>query len=102
MCQLKRVTHADDGFLSASDLEKSLGSGADVKQMIAAADKNGDGKVQQTPFLSLLCSELPYLSAISLPAILLDQSVVPKAKHGIVCAHSVFLHRLPCYLSPVT
>jgi len=36
---------ADDGFISAKDLELSMGRGADVKQMIAAADKNGDGKV---------------------------------------------------------
>ena len=36
---------ADDGYLSAKDLELSLGGGADVQQMIAAADKNGDGKV---------------------------------------------------------
>ena len=36
---------ADDGFLSAKDLELSLGHGADVQQMIAAADNNGDGKV---------------------------------------------------------
>lgn len=37
---------ADDGFLDATDLEQSFGRGADVKQMIAAADKNGDGKVR--------------------------------------------------------
>ena len=36
----------DDGFISAKDLELSMGRGADVKQMIAAADKNGDGKVR--------------------------------------------------------
>lgn len=40
-----KVPLADDGFLSAKDLELSLGRGADVQQMIAAADKNGDGKV---------------------------------------------------------
>ena len=39
---------ADDGFISAKDLEQSMGRGADVKQMIAAADKNGDGKVWST------------------------------------------------------
>lgn len=38
--------HADDGYINANDLELSLGRGADVQQMIAAADKNGDGKVQ--------------------------------------------------------
>lgn len=37
----------DDGFISAKDLELSMGRGADVKQMIAAADKNGDGKVRE-------------------------------------------------------
>ena len=43
------ITHfsTDDGFISAKDLELSMGRGADVKQMIAAADKNGDGKVRE-------------------------------------------------------
>lgn len=36
---------ADDGYLDANDLQQSFGRTADVKQMIAAADKNGDGKV---------------------------------------------------------
>ncbi len=38
---------ADDGFLNATDLEQSFGRTADVKQMIAAADRNGDGKVRK-------------------------------------------------------
>ncbi len=38
---------ADDGFLDAHDLQQSFGNTADVKQMIAAADKNGDGKVDE-------------------------------------------------------
>lgn len=45
MILTNNVLRADDGFISAKDLEFSMGRGADVKQMIAAADKNGDGKV---------------------------------------------------------
>lgn len=38
--------NTDDGYLNATDLEQSFGRTADVKQMIAAADRNGDGKVR--------------------------------------------------------
>lgn len=48
----------DDGFISAKDLELSMGRGADVKQMIAAADKNGDGKVRE-PWTSGLRNRIP-------------------------------------------
>jgi len=44
----------NDGFLSAKDLELSLGHGADVQQMIAAADKNGDGKIDYAEFVEML------------------------------------------------
>ncbi len=36
-----------DGFLSKEDLKKLLGNQADVDQLIAAADTNGDGKVRR-------------------------------------------------------
>jgi len=44
----------NDGFISAKDLELSMGRGADVKQMIAAADKNGDGKIDYQEFVEML------------------------------------------------
>ncbi|CAL5220730.1 g2788 [Coccomyxa viridis] len=44
----------NDGFISAKDLELSMGRGADVKQMIAAADKNGDGKIDYGEFVEML------------------------------------------------
>ena len=50
----------DDGFISAKDLELSMGRGADVKQMIAAADKNGDGKVRE-PWTSCLKDQKSYI-----------------------------------------
>ncbi len=37
------VVQDKDGFISASDLHQALGRGDDVKQLIAAADANGDG-----------------------------------------------------------
>ncbi|BDA49727.1 probable calcium-dependent protein kinase [Coccomyxa sp. Obi] len=43
-----------DGYLNASDLEQSFGRTADVKQMIAAADRNGDGKIDYAEFCELL------------------------------------------------
>ncbi|EIE18745.1 hypothetical protein COCSUDRAFT_68180 [Coccomyxa subellipsoidea C-169] len=44
----------NDGFLDAHDLQQSFGNTADVKQMIAAADKNGDGKIDYAEFCELL------------------------------------------------
>lgn len=43
-----------DGFLSSEDLHKALGRSEDVKQLIAAADANGDG---EAPRLSAVNSE---------------------------------------------
>jgi len=43
-----------DGFLDAEDLRKSLGESADVMQLIKAADKNGDGKIDYSEFCELL------------------------------------------------
>ena len=34
-----------DGYLTAADLTGALGHTEDVKQLIAAADRNGDGKL---------------------------------------------------------
>lgn len=34
-----------DGYLTASDLTSALGHTEDVKQLIAAADRKGDGKL---------------------------------------------------------
>ena len=34
-----------DGFLTADDLHTALGRSEDVKQLIAAADANGDGEL---------------------------------------------------------
>jgi hypothetical protein len=43
-----------DGFISASDLHQALGRGDDVKQLIAAADANGDGRIDRGEFQELL------------------------------------------------
>eukprot|EP00884_Botryococcus_braunii_P005172 jgi/Botrbrau1/14656/Bobra.0108s0017.1 len=43
-----------DGFISASDLRAKLGNAADVAQLIAAADKNGDGRIDYYEFQELL------------------------------------------------
>ena len=43
-----------DGFVTAEDLRMKLGSQEDVGQLIAAADKNGDGKIDYAEFCELL------------------------------------------------
>ena len=43
-----------DGYISAGDLKAALGPGVDVDQMIQAADKNRDGKVDFADFSELL------------------------------------------------
>ena len=44
----------NDGFISAADLRAALGPGADVDQMVRAADTSGDGKVDYADFSELL------------------------------------------------
>ncbi len=43
-----------DGFITAADLKAALGPGADVDQLIKAADKKGDGRVGYAEFSELL------------------------------------------------
>ena len=43
-----------DGFITADELKLKLGSQADVSQLIAAADKNGDGKIDYAEFCELV------------------------------------------------
>ncbi|KAK9787470.1 hypothetical protein WJX73_007722 [Symbiochloris irregularis] len=43
-----------DGFITADELKMKLGSQADVSQLIAAADKNGDGKIDYSEFCELV------------------------------------------------
>ena len=44
----------NDGFITADELRLKLGAQADVGQLIAAADKNGDGKIDYGEFCELL------------------------------------------------
>ena len=44
----------NDGFITADELRLKLGSQADVSQLIAAADKNNDGKIDYGEFCELL------------------------------------------------
>eukprot|EP01025_Chloroclados_australasicus_P024966 TRINITY_DN25004_c0_g1_i1.p1 TRINITY_DN25004_c0_g1~~TRINITY_DN25004_c0_g1_i1.p1 ORF type:complete len:212 (-),score=10.62 TRINITY_DN25004_c0_g1_i1:214-849(-) len=43
-----------DGFIDADDLRAELGPNAQVEQLIKMADKNGDGKIDQSEFCELL------------------------------------------------
>lgn len=51
MCSFDRD---GDGFITADELKMKLGSQADVSQLIAAADKNGDGKIDYQEFCELV------------------------------------------------
>ena len=55
-CTLTRqyACRDNDGFVTAEDLKSKLGSQEDVGQLIAAADKNGDGKIDYAEFCELL------------------------------------------------
>lgn len=44
----------NDGFVTADDLRMKLGAQADVAQLIAAADRNGDGKIDYSEFCELI------------------------------------------------
>jgi EF-hand domain pair len=51
---LTQLMAAEDGMIDAEDLKQVLGPNADVQDLIKQADKNHDGKIDQTEFCEML------------------------------------------------
>ena len=65
-----RILQDKDGFLTADDLHTALGRSEDVKQLIAAADINGDGGSSAYDcLLFLLCEKVDRNSLLSAQSI---------------------------------
>lgn len=91
MTDLLMCLQNKDGFLTSDDLTSALGHTEDVKQLIAAADKNNDGGALSAGSLALLLESASHANRMALLTykkccssyyrkILSDASMLPAGK----------------------
>lgn len=67
MTDLLMCLQNKDGFLTSDDLTSALGHTEDVKQLIAAADKNNDGIALSAGSLALLLESASHANRMAMP-----------------------------------